>query len=255
MSEISASAVMALRQKTGVSMMACKKALEEANGDTEKAIELLRKQGEAKAASKMDRVASEGTIAIHGNVVVSIYSETDFVARNESFVQFAEALAKEAAEKGVDGAKAKFEQEKNEKVAQLGENIVFGEVKVLPGDTVGAYLHSNRKVAALVALKGGDAKLATEVAMHVAAMNPEVLSPDEVASTAVEKEKEIWKEQLAKEGKPAEIMEKIMLGKEKKFREESALVSQPFVKNQDQKVGDYVKAAGADLTGFVRVAI
>jgi elongation factor Ts len=252
---ISAKEVMDLRKQTGVSMMACKKALEEANGDAEAAIEILRKQGDAKAAKKSDRATSEGGVAIHGNAIVSVQCETDFVARNEDFIAFVEDLAAEASANGADAAKAKFEAEKVEKISQLGENLVFGEAYTIDADVVAGYVHSNRKVACLVGLTGGNADVAADVAMHATAMNPEVLSPEEVSDELVEKEKEIWKEQLLAEGKPEAILDKIMMGKEKKFREDSALIKQPFVKEQDKTVEEYAKENGAEVVKFVRVAV
>ncbi len=255
MSEISASEVMALRQKTGVSMMECKKALVEAGGDEEKAVEILRKQGAMKAAKKSDRTTSEGGVAISGNAIVSVKCETDFVARNENFVQFVTSLAEEADANGAEAAGKKFEEEKAEMVTKLGENLVFGEAHVLDGEIVHGYIHSNQKVGALVALSGGSAEIATDVAMHATAMNPSVTSPDEVSDELVAKEKEIWTEQLAKAGKPAEIIGKIMIGKEKKFREESALIKQSFVKDQEKTVEQYASENGATVTTFVRVEV
>ena len=255
MSDISASAVMALREKTGVSMMECKKALVEANGDEEAAIEILRKRGADKAAKKSDRTTGEGAVAISGNAIASVNCETDFVARNEDFVSFVEALAAEASANGADAARAKFEAEKAEKITQLGENMSLSDVQVLEGDMVYGYVHSNRKVGALVALSGGNEQIASDIAMHATAMNPAVTSPDQVSDELVEKEKEIWKEQLLAEGKPENILEKIMMGKEKKFREESALIKQPFVKDQEKTVEQYAQTGGAEVKSFVRVAV
>lgn len=256
MADISAKAVMELRNKMGISMMACKKALVEAGGDMEKAIEALRKSGAAKAEKKSDRETAEGAIAVSGRGIFSLQCETDFVARNEDFLSFAQDVANEANTNGEEAAQALFDSKKTDMITQLGENMVFGEVKVLSeGDTVGAYVHSNRKVASVVALTGGTEDLARDIAMHVTASSPQVLSPEDISDELVEKEKEIWSEQLKNEGKPEQIIEKIMMGKERKFREESALLKQSFVKNPDQTIEQLVSDAGATIEAFVRVEV
>ncbi|MBI5414297.1 translation elongation factor Ts [Candidatus Peregrinibacteria bacterium] len=255
MTEISASEVMSLRQKTGVSMMACKKALLEAKGDMAAAEIVLRKQGEAKAASKRDRVTSEGAIAISGNTIISVRCETDFVARNEDFLTFVQDLASEGAKNGAKAVESKFEAGKTEKIAKIGENLTLGDVRTVDAPVLGGYVHSNRKIGALIGLSGGTKEVAADIAMHVTAMNPLVLSPNDVSNDLVEKEKEIWRDQLKNEGKPAEIVEKIMMGKERKFREESALIAQAFVKDQQKTVGEYAKQNGAEVKAFARVEV
>jgi len=253
---ISAKSVMELRQKTGVSMMACKKALTEANGDMDAAIDILRKSGEAKAAKKSDRETTEGAIGISGRSAVSVECETDFVARNENFSDLLKMLAETTEEKGATTAQEVFESEKAEQIARLGENLVFGKAVTLEGgDTVGSYIHSNKKLGAIVALNGGSEEVARDIAMHIVASNPEVLSPDEVSNDLLEKEKEIWVEQLKNQGKPEQIIEKILFGKERKFREESALLKQAFVKNPDQKVEEFAKDQGAEVIAFVRISV
>lgn len=256
MADISAKAVMDLRNKTGVSMMACKKALVETGGDAEKAVELLRKQGAAKAGKKADRETGEGAIAISDRGIVSLKCETDFVARNDDFLAAVEGLASTATAEGTEGAQNSFEQQKAELITKLGENIIFGECAVIEeGDTVGGYIHSNKKLAGLVALTGGTEDIAKDIAMHVVASSPQVISPEEISDELVEKEKEIWTEQLQNEGKPDQIIEKIMLGKEKKFREESALLKQPFVKNPEITVEQYLKENGAEVESFIRMSV
>lgn len=253
---ITATQVNELRKKTGVSMMLCKKALEEANGDEEKAIEILRKKGEAKAAKKADRETNEGVVItkIEGNraAIVQFSCETDFVAKNEEFVAIAQKAADIAVKEGADAAKSQMEQEVKDLFTKLGENMTL-EVKTLEGEGIGDYIHSNSKIGAVVNLKSPDAEKAKDVAMQIAAMNPAVISPDEVSEELVAKEKEIWKEQLANEGKPADIIDKIMMGKEKKFREESALIKQAFVKNGDQTIEQYLD--GNEVVSFIRMAI
>jgi len=254
--EISAKVVMDLRNKTGVSMMACKKALVEAEGDEEKAIEILRKRGEAKAADKGDRATGEGGIGVKieggKGVMAAIRGETDFVARNEAFQELVQTITNNFFDKG-EGA-----QEENEKIVQeavntLGENIQLGGHQVVEAAVVGGYVHTNGKIGVLIGLDGGEEDKARDVAMHAAAMNPMVVSPDEVTDELIAKEKDIWTEQLKNEGKPENIMEGILAGKEKKFREEGALVSQPFVKDSSMSVGDYL--GDVNVAEYMRMAI
>lgn len=254
--EISAKAVMDLRNKTGVSMMAVKKALVEANGDEDMAIEILRKRGEAKSSEKSDRMTGEGAVAIsiNGNkaCITEIRCETDFVARNESFVKMAQDIADSFLAEG-DAAKEKNEAMVKEAVNTLGENIQLGEFRIIEAPVIGGYIHSNRKIGVLVGLEGGDEEKARDVAMHAAAMNPVVVSPHEISDDLISKEKEIWTDQLKAEGKPEAMMENIMKGKEKKFREEGALVSQAFVKDGGVTVGEYLN--DAKVVSYVRMKI
>lgn len=243
-----------LRDRTGVGMMACMKALEEAGGDMEKAIELLRKRGEAKAADKADRETAEGRVAISGRALVKILCETDFVAKNETFVAFVEELAGKASEEGADAAKAHFESVKADKIQEIGENLVLDAVEVVEGGSVmGSYVHSNGKLGAVVLLEGGTEEQARDIAMHAVAMNPLVGTPEEVPADLIAKEKEIYAEQLKAEGKPEQIIEKIMEGKVQKFCAERALTSQPFVKDPSQTVAQYL--GDAKLVKFVRYAV
>lgn len=254
MSNVSAVQVKALRDRTGVAMLACKKALEEAGGDEEKALEILRKRGEAKAAEKSDRTTGEGAIAIVGRSYVALLCETDFVARNADFLAFAQELAQTLDAEGAAALEASFEAQKTDKIQAIGENIVlesFGTIE--DGDTVGHYVHSNNKVAAIVALQGGTPEAARDVAMHVTAMNPSVANPEDVAAEEIEKEKAIARETLEKEGKPAEIIEKILEGKIRKFCAERALTTQDFVKNPEQTVDQYLD--GAKVVGFLRIEV
>ena len=247
--EITAQQVKELRDRTSVGMLACKKALEEANGDMDAAIELLRKRGEAKASEKAEREAAEGLIALHGRTLVKIHCETDFVARNADF----QAFVQEVARKGVD-AESYFDSVKTDKIQSIGENLIFGGLETVEGgDTIGGYVHSNGKVAALVALQGGTEEQARDVAMHVTAMNPEVVSPEDMPQDVMDKEREIAAEQLANEGKPAEIIEKILEGKLKKFAAEHALTSQAFVKDPSQTIAAYL--GDAKVVAFARVEI
>lgn len=257
MSPVSAAAVSALRARTGVSIMAVKQALEEANGNEEKAIEILRKRGMAQAVKKADRAQSEGAIFAAETsskaIVVSLKCETDFVARNEDFVKMGQAFADSALKNGLDKAKKEIESTLPEAIQKLGENLSVSTMEEIDAAVVATYVHSNRKVAVVIGLDKGDKTQAKDVAMHATALNPLYVRPDEVSAEMIAKEKEIWREQLKKEKKPEPIMEKIMLGKEKKFREENALMKQAFVKDPNQTIEKYL--GGANVTAYVRVTI
>lgn len=247
-----------LRESTGVSMMACKKALEEAGGDFQGAIDLLRKRGEAKAVDSSARTTGQGAIAVKGEgnkiAMVELRCETDFVSIGEDF----QALAESIADKLLKGEITESDRdlpELKEAVLKLGENIQIADMVLLEGDSMGSYVHSNKKIGVVVALSGGNMELAKDLAMHIAATGPQFVSPSEVDTALVDKEKEIWTEQLMQEGKPAEMIEKIMMGKEKKFREENALLTQAFVKNPDKLVDDLLKEAEATIKKFKRFAI
>ncbi|MBT3348793.1 translation elongation factor Ts [bacterium] len=251
---ISAADVKILRDKTGVGMLACKNALEESGGEMDAAIELLRKRGESKAASKAERSTSEGGVAISGRAIIKVLCETDFVARNEKFVELTELLAKTAESGGNDAAKNYFESVKTDQIQEIGENMSLDFVEVVDGGTiVGSYLHTNRKVGTIVVLEGGTSEMARDVAMHATAMDPLVATPDEVPAELLEKEKEIAREQLIAAGKPEQILEKIIAGKIQKFCAERALSSQPFVKNPEQTVAEFL--GDVKLVKFVRVAV
>ncbi len=243
-----------LRERTSAGLMACKKALEESNGDMDGAIELLRKRGEAKASEKSDRSTGEGRIGISGRAVIKLLCETDFVAKNEDFIAFTQELADKAASEGVDGVKAYFESVKGDKVQAIGENLVLETVEVIEGgSTVAGYVHSNGKIAAIVALEGGTEDQAKDIAMHATAMDPLVANPSDVPQDAIDKEIEIYKEQLAAEGKPEQIWEKILTGKVNKFCAERALTSQSFVKDPSMSVQEYL--GDATVEKFMRVTV
>lgn len=254
---ITAKDIFALRSRTGVGLMQCQKALEEANGDQEKAIEILRSKGEAQAVKKADREQGEGYIfsaQTDGKAaLVLLRCETDFVARNDDFQAIGTAIVADVLTKGKDAVISSSAEKMHEAIQQLGENISLNTVNEVTGETIGIYVHTNGKVGVAITLAGGTPELARDIAMHAAAMRPDFLSPDEVTSEAIVKEKAIWTEQLKEEGKPAEIMEKIMLGKEKKFREENALLSQSFVKNPDQTITQLLN--GATITNYTLVTV
>lgn len=257
MSTVSAAAVSALRARTGVSILACKEALEESGGDEEKAIELLRKRGIAQAAKKSDRAQGEGKIfaaeAEGKAAAVLLRCETDFVARADGFSALGQELADTLLKEGEAAAKALADKKVPEAVQALGENVSLGEMHLMNAPVVGVYVHSNGKIAVLVGLSKGSRDMARDVGMHAAAMNPQVVSPDEIPSDLVEKEKEIWREQLKKEGKPEAMFDKIMVGKEKKFREENALLKQMFVKDGQKTVEQYLD--GASVSSYARLSV
>lgn len=246
-----------LRDKTGVSTTQVKKALEEAGGDEEKAIELLRKKGAAKAAAR-EGVAGEGVVAIAVSpdntkaAIIKLNSETDFVAKNQDFVDGAQAIAQKFLEGGLD---ADVSAELEDLATKMAEKIELNDKEIVEGAVVGAYVHSNNKIGAVTVMTGGNIDTGKDVSMHISASQPRNLSPEEVDQALVDKEIEIWTEQLKAEGKPENIMEKIMEGKIKKFREENALISQPFVKSPDMTVGQLVANEGAEITKFVCYAI
>lgn len=241
-----------LRDITGVSITACKKALVEADGDMDKAIELLRKKGEAKAADRADRDTTEGVVSIATDgkkaVAIKLASETDFVAKNQDFVDAAQGFADRLLSEGVD---TDLSAEVTDLSLKMGEKLQLLNPTMIEGDVVGVYVHSNNKVASVVAMNGGSEEVAKNVAMHASAMKPVNLSPDEVSDEKVAKEYEIWNDELEKAGKPENIRENILKGKEKKFREANALITQDFVMDSSKKVGEYVKENGGEITSFI----
>lgn len=263
--EITAGLVKELRERTGLGMMECKKALVEAGGNIETAIDNLRKSGQAKAAKKAGRTAAEGAVVVAasgGNaVLVEVNSETDFVGRDASFLAFANDVAKAALAAGeTDVAKlvaangGAIETARLALVQKIGENIQVRRTAKIAGDVLGTYIHSG-KIGVLVALKGGNAELARDIAMHIAAANPLVVNPADVAADVLAREKEIYAAKAAESGKPANIVEKMVEGSLRKFLAEVSLTEQAFVKDPDTKVGDLVKKAGATVVSFTRFEV
>lgn len=265
MANITAGMVKELRERTGLGMMDCKKALVEAGGDMETAIEDLRKASGLKAAKKAGRTAAEGVVltkVADDNsyaAVLEVNSETDFVARDDNFLNFANKTMDQVfSQKESDIAKlleAGLETEREALVQKIGENINLRRAQILEGDVVDGYVHSNNRIAVLVALKGGNPELARDVAMHVAAVNPMVINGDDVPQDALDKEREIYTAQAEESGKPAEIVEKMIEGRIRKYVAEITLVEQPFVKDPDTKVGALLKNAGAEVLSFVRYEV
>ncbi|AHG42182.1 endo-1,4-D-glucanase [Pseudomonas syringae CC1557] len=258
MAEITAALVKELRERTGEGMMDCKKALTKAGGDIEKAIDDMRASGAIKAAKKAGNVAAEGAIAIKDDgkaaVIIEVNSQTDFLALQDDFKNFVAASVEKAfADKMTDVAPLIEAQEAARLVlvGKVGENVNIRRLKRIEGDVVGTYLHGN-KIGVVVTLKGGDVDLAKDIAMHVAASNPEFLFPSEVSAEAIEREKNVFL-QLNEDkikGKPAEIVEKMVGGRITKFLAEASLVEQAFVKNPEVKVGELAKKAGAEIVSF-----
>jgi elongation factor Ts len=266
---ITASMVKELRERTGAGMMECKKALVEAAGDMEKAVEVLRMSGQAKADKKSGRVAADGRIVIKSNaaqaVIVEINSETDFVAKDDNFAAFADAVAETILAGNADDVDALSRQKladgrtvetaRTELVAKVGENISLRRFQRVPKrGNLGIYSHGTR-IGVIVNIDGGDVELARDLAMHVAAANPVCVDERGVPAETLERERRIFAEQAAESGKPAAIVEKMVSGRIAKFLKEITLLGQPFVKDPDANVGSLLKKAGANVTGFVRFEV
>lgn len=265
MAAVSAALVKELRERTGLGMMECKKALAAANSDIEVAIEELRKSSGMKAAKKAGRTAAEGTIimrvaddASYG-VLVEVNSETDFASRDEGFISFANKVADVVfATKETDMAKVisgDMLEAREALVQKIGENITPRRAVIVEGGLVSGYLHGNGQIAVLTQLEGGSAELAKDVSMHVAAVSPRVVRGEDMPAEVLVKEEEIIRAQPDMAGKPAEIVDKMIVGRMKKFLAENSLTEQPFVKNPEIKVGQLVKDAGATVTSFVRLEV
>ena len=270
---ISASMVKDLREKTGAGMMDCKKALTETNGDMEKAIEYLREKGITKAAKKSSRIAAEGLVLAYVSednkigAAVEVNSETDFVAKNDEFRTFVQALAKQVAlnnpadvdallnEEYIEEAGKKVSEVLTDKVAKIGENMNirrFVRFETTDG-LVESYIHGNGKIAVLVNMKNADTELAKDICMQVAAARPEFLDEASVPAERLAKEMEILKAQAMNEGKPEAIAEKVVQGRIGKFYSEICLVDQEFVKNPDMKISELLKTKNAEIVEFARI--
>lgn len=268
----SASDVKDLRERTGAGMMDCKKALQETNGDMDQAIDWLREKGIAKAAKKEGRIAAEGTtkMIVNGNqaIILEVNSETDFVAKNEKFTTFVDKLANAIMNSDVtdmDSALALTTDEGTvsdmivSAVSQIGEKISFRRFeKVVKTDSqvFGTYSHMGGRIATLVVLEGANSEVAKEVAMHAAAMNPQYVKASEVPTEVLEREKDIMREQLLNEGKPADRIENILVGKVNKYYSEICLEDQVFIKAENKEtVKDYVKANGGEIVSMIRYEV
>ena len=264
---MSAVLVKELRERTGLGLLECKKALAAAGGDIEVAIEELRKFSGMKAAKKAGRTAADGVVSIRiavdgkSGVIGEVNSETDFVARDENFAGFVAQVMNKAVELQTEDVAAvagdDIEEARQALVQKIGENISvrrIGLVSAADG-VVGGYVHGNNRIAVLVELAGGDEALAKDVAMHIAAVNPAVVSPADMPEDLLQKEREIYAAQAAESGKPPEIVEKMIEGRVRKYLSENSLTEQAFVKDPDTTVGKLVKAAGATIVGFTRFEV
>lgn len=263
MSIVTAELVGKLRAATGISLMKCKQALEEAGGDLEKARDVLRKQGEKDAAKKADRSTSEGVVIARTSAdgkkgaLVQIFCETDFVARGEDFQSLANELVEIALTKGADVAKQEGEKLIQGAIQKIGENVRLGDIAVdeSKDSFMATYVHGNQKIGVLVTLKTGSAEVGRDIAMQIAALNPGYLLPEEVPTAELEKEREVQAEILKKEGKPEEMISKIIEGKLRKFREDQSLIKQAFVKDASKTVEQFLKESNTEIARFFRFSI
>lgn len=267
---ITAAQVKELRERTGAGMMECKKALVEADGDIEKALEEMRKSGAAKADKKADRVAAEGVVLVKVSddnkkaAMVEINCETDFVAKDENFKGFADLVVSTALAHNISDTDSlmaastdsgTIDEKRRELIAKIGENIQIRRIEIVSSEgSLGAYVHGGR-IGVVVNLSNDKSDLAKDVAMHIAASNPIVVSRDDVPEDVINKEKEIFSAQAAQSGKPAEIIEKMVTGRINKFLDEVSLLGQPFVKDPNTKVGQLLKSEGAEVHAFTRFVV
>ena len=268
---ITAALVKELRDSTGAGMMDAKKALTETNGDMEAAVDWLRTKGLAKAAKKSGRTAAEGLVAVAvkdgKGIAVEVNSETDFVGKNADFQKMVAGIADVAttvndveALKAADMGGKSVEQTVTDAVAIIGENMSVRRMAALSGETVVSYVHNAAapgmgKIGVLVAMTGGDEALGKQVAMHIAAVNPAALSEADMDASTVEKEKQVQMDIARESGKPEAVIEKMIVGRMKKFVGESTLLNQAFVVNPDVTVGQAATDAGATITGFARLEV
>tara|TARA_A200000113_G_scaffold199377_1_gene192018 strand:+ start:248 stop:1102 length:855 start_codon:yes stop_codon:yes gene_type:complete len=261
---IKAQDVKELREKTGLGMMECKKALEQANGNIDDAIKNLRKSSALKAEKKASRTAVEGIITSNISkkeiIFVEVNCETDFVAKDENFINFCEETLKVAVEASSEDNLLNVVSENMEKqrmslVQKIGENIIIRKVKKITGEVLESYIHSNKKIAAGVSLEQGSPEIAKEVAMHIAATNPIVLSPEDLDESYINSEREIFRSQVEKENKPEEIKEKMIQGKLNKQLADVSLLKQAFVKDPSKTVEAFLSESNAKISSFIRIEV
>ena len=261
MTAVSASMVKELRERTGLGMMDCKKALVDSDGDMEAAIENLRKSSGMKAAKKAGRIASDGLLSIKVNggigVIVEVNCETDFAARDDNFVAFVKTVTDKVFDLREANIEALgLETERENLVQKIGENISIRRAQVFKDEgTVVEYLHTNGRIGVMLSMEGGSEDLGKDVAMHIAAMNPTVVSSEDAPVDLVAKEREIYTAQAQDSGKPPEIVEKMIDGRIRKYLAEISLLEQAFVKDGDTKIGALLKNAGATVNRFVRYEV
>ena len=261
---IKAQDVKELRDKTGLGMMECKKALEEANGNLEEAIKNLRKSSALKAEKKASRTAVEGIITSKISdkeiTFVEVNCETDFVAKDENFINFCEETLKVAVDTSseenlLDEVSESMEKQRMSLVQKIGENIIIRKVKKITGEVLESYIHSNKKIAAGVSLDQGSPEIAKEIAMHIAASNPIVLSPEDLDESYINSEREIFRSQVEKEDKPEEIKEKMIQGKLNKQLADVSLLKQPFVKDPSKSVEAFLSESNTKISSFIRIEV
>ncbi len=256
--EITTELIKELRDATGISVMQCKKALEEVGGDIEKALIVLKKKSGDIAAKKSDRDAKEGVIiVVNGtgkSVLLALHCETDFVAKNSDFTTLAQALADKALTEGVDAMKAASLDMINQIIQKVGEKVELGTVKEIDGAVLGSYVHSG-KSAVVVSLTGGTTDLAKDIAMHIAAMKPTYMERGEVTEDAVAKAKEVFAKEVAESDKPQEIKDKMLEGKINTYFKEQTLMDQSFIKNPDMTIKALLEKEKATIVTFVRESI
>jgi elongation factor Ts len=252
---VTAAMVKELRERTAAGMMDCKKALQEADGDMELAIENMRKNGQAKAAKKAGNIAAEGQIIIKDGTLVEVNCQTDFVAKDDNFLGFANKVADTAAAEklSIEELQAKFEEERITLVTKIGENINVRRVAYVEGTTLASYKHG--ATIGVVVAGEGDAESLKHIAMHVAASKPEYLTPDDVPADVVANEKRIQIEMAMNEGKPEEIAEKMVTGRMRKFTGEVSLTGQAFIMEPKKTVGEVLKEKGITISSFVRLEV
>jgi elongation factor Ts len=261
MTAVSASMVKELRERTGLGMMDCKKALVDSEGDMEAAIENLRKSSGMKAAKKAGRIASDGLLSIKVDgatgVIVEVNCETDFAARDENFIAFVKTVTDKVFDLGETDVEALgLETERENLVQKIGENISIRRAQVFKDEgTVVEYLHTNGRIGVMLSMEGGSEDLGKDVAMHIAAMNPTVVSSEDAPADLVAKEREIYTAQAQDSGKPPEIVEKMIDGRIRKYLAEISLMEQAFVKDSDTKIGALLKKEGAVVNRFVRYEV
>lgn len=261
MTAVSALMVKELRERTGLGMMDCKKALVDSDGDMEVAIENLRKSSGMKAAKKAGRIASDGLLSIKVDggtgVIVEVNCETDFAARDDNFVAFVKSVTDKVFESGETNIEALgLETERENLVQKIGENISIRRAQVFKDEgTVVEYLHTNGRIGVILSMEGGSEDLGKDVAMHIAAMNPTVVSSEDAPADLVAKEREIYTAQAQDSGKPPEIVEKMIDGRIRKYLAGISLLEQAFVKDGDTKIGALLKKEGAAVNRFVRYEV
>ena len=261
---IKASDVKNLRDKTGLGMMECKKALEEASGNLEEAITNLRKNSALKAEKKSGRTAVEGIILAEKTdkeiLFVEVNCETDFVAKDQNFLDFcnetlSSATKKSSSENIFEEVSSAMEEKRMSLVQKIGENIIIRKIEVISGEITEFYIHSNRKIASGVSLISGSEAVAKEISMHIAATNPIVLSPEDLDTEFIEKEREIFRSQVENTDKPKEILEKMVEGKLNKQLSDISLLKQPFVKDPSKKIETFLSESNSEIKSFVRLEV